>query len=157
MMDWVKPHHESPMRQRHLASSTVFILLKRQDQVCLIKRAATGWLDDHYSLPAGGVEAGETLRAAAQREAREEVGIEIVLEDLALGHILHCRSGTQDWTGHVFVTDRWQGEPFIAEPDKHSDLGWYGLADLPDPMVPYVRHALAEFARGEAYSEYGWD
>ncbi len=144
------------MRQRHLASSTVFILLKRQDRVCLIKRAATGWLDGHYSLPAGGVEAGETLRAAAQREALEEVGVQIAQDDLSLVHVLHCLSGAEAWTGHLFVTENWQGEPFIAEPDKHSDLGWYGLADLPEPLVPYVRHALLEYEQGETYSEFGW-
>ncbi|MBC7264685.1 MAG: NUDIX hydrolase [Chloroflexi bacterium] len=48
----------------------------RDERVLLIQRAEppnTGW----WSIPGGIVELGETLRAAAEREVREECGIEV--------------------------------------------------------------------------------
>ena len=45
--------------------------------VLLSRRYQTGWHDGEYSVPAGHVEAGETVTQAALREAREEVGLEL--------------------------------------------------------------------------------
>lgn len=41
----------------------------------MIRRSTSGWIDGIYSLPANGLEFGETLSGAAARETQEEVGI----------------------------------------------------------------------------------
>jgi len=46
----------------------------RENRVILVKRASPP-LQGEWSLPGGVVELGETLRAAAEREAREETGL----------------------------------------------------------------------------------
>jgi 8-oxo-dGTP diphosphatase len=43
------------------------------DQVLLMLRAGTGYMDGHWATVAGHVEAGESCAAAAVREAREEL------------------------------------------------------------------------------------
>ena len=60
-----------PARPILAASVAVF----RQGRV-MIGRRARAPLAGYYSLPGGGVEAGETLREAALRELFEEVGLE---------------------------------------------------------------------------------
>jgi hypothetical protein len=35
-------------------------------------------------------------------------------------------------------------------------LRWFALDDLPDNLVPFVRFALDEIARGEIYCEFGF-
>jgi hypothetical protein len=42
------------------------------------------------------------------------------------------------------------------EPHKCSELAWHALSALPEPMVPYVRHAIAQVRAGSLYSEFGW-
>ncbi|ADV67749.1 NUDIX hydrolase [Deinococcus maricopensis] len=143
-------------RERYLSPSTVFILLRRDDQALVLQRVRTGWMDGHYSLPAGAVEAGETLRAAAAREAREEVGVRVDPHALRLVHVLHCRTQGGAWTGHFFEATTWEGTPALGEPHKHGHLHWAPLEALPEPFVPYVRDALLGAARGETYSESGW-
>ncbi len=76
-------------RDRYCLSVAVFILLKKGDHLCLFQRYGTGWMDGYVSVPAGGLEYGESLVAAAIREAKEEVGVTIAAEDLILRHSLH--------------------------------------------------------------------
>jgi 8-oxo-dGTP diphosphatase len=122
----------------------------------MLRRMATGWLDGQMSLPAGTLEPGETLRQAAAREVKEEVGVEVLLSDLRYAHTVHSSTGGQDWTGHFFVTDLWSGEPRICEAGKHSDLRWENFDGLPADTVPYVHQALTAISQSEPYSEFGW-
>lgn len=108
------------------------------------------------SLPAGALEMGETLREAAVREAKEEVGVEVLPSDLRHAHTIHSSTDGRDWTGHFFVADAWTGEPGIREPDKHGDLRWEPLDCLPADTVPYVRQALIAIGEADSYSEFGW-
>lgn len=144
-------------RDRYQLSAAVFVLLMRGDEVCMLRRKGTGWMDGSFSIPAGGLEAGETLRAAAIREAREEIGVRIAPDDLHHVHTLHSRTGGAAWSGHFFRATRWEGVPVLCEPDKHDDLRWQPIAALPPATIPYVRQAIQAVAAGTAYSEYGWD
>ena len=123
----------------------------------MLKRKGTGWMDGSYSIPAGGLDAGETIQTAAIREAYEEVGVEISSDDLEHVHTLHSKTGGQTWVGHFFRTTRWEGLPRLRELDKHSDLQWRLLNALPAETIPYVGQALSCVAAGKTYSEFGWD
>ena len=56
------------------------IVIVKDGQVALIKRVRDG--STYYVFPGGGVETGETPEHAAVREAREELGVEVRLDDL---------------------------------------------------------------------------
>lgn len=144
-------------RVRFQLSSAVFIILTRGREICMLRRKTTGWMDGSFSIPAGGLEAGETIRLAAAREAYEEIGITIVPETLQPVHTLHSLTAGNQWLGHFFRAEEWIGTPTLCEPDKHADLEWRTLDNLPETTIPYVRQALLCSARGELYSEYGWE
>lgn len=57
------------------------VLLVGERCVALIKRVRAG--RTYYLFPGGGVDPGESLAEAAIREAREELGIDVQLENLA--------------------------------------------------------------------------
>jgi 8-oxo-dGTP diphosphatase len=146
------------MRQRFVLSVSVFVVVERGREVLLLRRAGTGWKDGWYSLPAGGLDGGEPLAAAAARELREETGLEAAPGDLRLVHLLHCRSGDTggEWLGAFFHAGRWSGEPRITEPQRHDAIGWHDRDALPDPTIEYTRQALAAIGEGRSSSTFGW-
>lgn len=95
---------------------TVGVLIFKDTEVCLVKHGeAASHLTGVYGLPGGRLGSGERLIDAAAREAREETGLTIKIEDfLELPHIFHAdipRKGGEilsvSWT--VFVTNTFTG------------------------------------------------
>src|SRR6187402_652146 len=137
-----------------------FVLIQRENNIAMVLRKNTGWMDGYYGLPAGKVEYGEPYAVGAIREAKEEAGVDIALSDIRFVHVAH-RHGENDeeimdWVDVYFEADKWTGEPYNAEEDKSERLDWLDLNDLPENIVPPQRDALQRIAKGEFYSEYGW-
>lgn len=138
------------MSSRLSLVATSYVLLCRADSVLLQLRQNTGYMDGHWAIGAAGhLEARETVLEAAQREAREELGIEIALQDLEPLCTLH-RTGGQgtDLSERVdffFRVTTWEGTPVIAEANKAVDVGWFGLDSLPCPMVPHELDVLRKY------------
>jgi len=134
---------------------TVHLLFFRADQVLLLRRFNTGYADGQYSVPAGHLDGGETVIAAARREALEETGVHIQAEDLLFSSVMHRIDGDERVDFFIEVRD-WQGEPANTEPDKCDDLRWAGLDHLPQNTIPYVRKAIQNHRLGMKFDEFGW-
>lgn len=137
-------------------AATFVILLNDKSEILLVKRATTGWMDGYYGLPSGKVENGEGFLAAAIREAKEEVGIVIAKQDLEFKVAMwRHEDDDQDieWVDMFFEATAWEQEPYNAEPEVHSEIAWFPLADLPSNTIPAVRQALEAFKQGESYFE----
>jgi 8-oxo-dGTP diphosphatase len=115
-------------------------------------------MNDYYGLPSGKVEHDESFEQAAIREAREEIGIEVMQADLK--HVLTMHrleeNDTNSWVDVFFEVDKWEGEIVNAEPHMHSELAWLDPETLPKNTIPSVRFAIEQIAAGNAYCEYGW-
>lgn len=120
----------------------VHVLCRRAGRILLMRRAGTGFFDGLYSLPGGHVEPGESVRAAACRELREETGLEVAEQDLDWLGVVHRLSDTNR-IDFFLVATRFEGEPRICEPQKCDRLGWHAEDALPADMVGYVHAALA--------------
>ena len=70
------------MDERFTLVVAVHLFLRRGDEVLLARRCNTGYADGQYSVIAGHLDGGEEVVAAAVREAREEVGLDIRLDRL---------------------------------------------------------------------------
>jgi 8-oxo-dGTP pyrophosphatase MutT (NUDIX family) len=132
---------------------TVHLLFFRADQVLLLRRFNTGYADGQYSVPAGHLDGGETVLAAAAREAKEEVGVEIEPGDMTFSTVMH-RIEEVERVDFFVQVHQWRGEPFNAEPDKCDELCWGDVQRLPVNMVPYVRQALANHLAGIPFDEF---
>ncbi|MGB7874584.1 MAG: NUDIX domain-containing protein [Anaerolineales bacterium] len=140
---------------------TVHLLFFRENQVLLLRRFNTGYEDGNYSVPAGHLDGGETVRVAAQREALEEIGVHIEVEDIAFANVMHRQSddtlpGTDERVDFFVHVKKWQGKPFNAEPDKCDELRWCNVNALPENIIPYVRQAIQNFRNEVVFDEFGW-
>ena len=61
---------------------TVGVLIVNNGKVLLVKGDTEEEIDETYGLPAGKVEPGETLEAAAVRELYEETGLTMTVDNL---------------------------------------------------------------------------
>ena len=134
---------------------TVHLLFFRGDQVLLLRRFNTGYADGQYSVPAGHLDGGETVIAAARREGLEETGVRIEAEEVAFSSVVHRKDGDERVDFFVHVRN-WQGEPANTEPEKCDELRWVNINELPDNVIPYVRKAIQNHLLGISFNEFGW-
>lgn len=99
------------------------------DRVVLVRRKhpPPGW-----ALPGGFVDEGETLEAAAVREAREETGLEVTLTDLLYVYSDPRRDPRRHTVSAVFV-GRASGEP--AGADDAAEATAFAWDALPSPLA----------------------
>jgi ADP-ribose pyrophosphatase YjhB (NUDIX family) len=134
---------------------TVHLFFLRGNQVLLIRRYNTGFADGQYSVPAGHLDGGETVIAAASREALEEVGVRIEAQDIEFSSVMHRMDGEERVDFFVNVR-RWEGEPANTEPEKCDDIRWVDVNHLPANTIPYIRRALNSHEVGIRFDEFGW-
>ncbi|KQX04937.1 MULTISPECIES: NUDIX domain-containing protein [unclassified Leifsonia] len=129
-----------------------YVVLRRGDEVLLQRRAGTGYYDGYWAAGAAGhVEQGESVLAAAAREAVEELGVLVEVRDLETLTVMHRTGGTgaaiDERLDVFFSCTRWTGEPALQE-DKASDLRWFALDALPEPVVPHELAVLEALRDG---------
>jgi 8-oxo-dGTP diphosphatase len=133
-----------PARPILAVSAAVF----REGRALIIRRARAPLLG-HFSLPGGGVEAGETLAAALARELMEEVGIEaeIIAFNRHVEAIVHEGDLIRSHFVIVSFVARWKSsEPRLS--DEVDEIEWVDPAGpLPSPTTPELGEVLARAAR----------
>lgn len=146
-------------KERFRVHAAVCLVLLQNDQVLLLKRSGTGWGDGCYSLPGGAIDGDESLTQAMIRESKEEVGIDIKAENLTLAHVTHC--GPNGFNPHetlvfFFKTEKYDGVIENMEPQKHSEVAFFPLNELPDTLLPHGRSALMNMMQKIPYEEVFW-
>ena len=134
---------------------TVHMFFLRDNQILLIRRFQTGYMDGHYSVPAGHLDGNEPVRLAAVREALEEVGVRIDPAAMAFAGVMHRLEGDERVDFFIRVKE-WSGEPVNMESQKCDEIRWTDINDLPDNTIPYIRRAIKNFQSGVMFEEFGW-
>ena len=129
----------------------VHLLLLRDGDLLLGRRANTGYGDGAYEPPSGRLAERETLVEAAVRVAAAQVGIGLDPAQVSLAHVLHDVSGAGRMA--FFLTaDAWSGD--VAPGRSYSDFGWFPLTELPANMIDRARVAVRHYAVGARFSTY---
>ncbi len=131
----------------------VYLVLQQDDQVLLLQRQNTGYMDGYWGLPAGHHDGGQTLKEAMCREAKEEAGIDIMPADLTFLHVMHRDANDGERIDFYFGCTRWAGGVTNTEPHKCAGLAWFPLNNLPANTISVVRQALELIATNINYSE----
>jgi len=140
--------------ERDLFPVVVHVLMCRDGQLFLLRRANSGFMDGYYALPGGHQHAGEGVEAAARRECEEEAGVrEVILSPVC---VMPYRSGSHQGLNFVFEAVQWLGEPRLAEPELFSEAVWAAPERLPQPHAMWIADALRCRADGVWFKEYHW-
>jgi 8-oxo-dGTP diphosphatase len=100
-----------------------------------------------WSIFGGKLDYLETLEECAVRETREEVGLDVSVESLlcVTDHLLPQES--QHWVSPAYLGRVLQGEARNCEPQKTSEIRWFGLAELPRNLTMTAGNAIAAYRR----------
>lgn len=140
-------------RFKQIASS--YLILIEDGKVLLSRRFQTGYMDGHYSLPAGHVEEGETIVDCLLREAYEEIGVKINKSDVLLTHTMH-RKEEDIRLDFFFMVKSYTGEIKNMETDKCDELKWFKLDQLPTNILPYIKQGVEMSLKNILYSDIGF-
>ena len=115
------------------------VVLDGENRVFLVKHSyVSGW-----HLPGGGVETGETLRQALQRELTEEGRIELTGEPAFFGVYLNSHVSRRDHVA-VFVV-RHFNQDRLPEPNREIiSTGFFATDELPPDTTTGTRLRISE-------------
>lgn len=127
-----------PNEGPYLAADTIIEL---PDGIVLIERRNEphGW-----AIPGGFVDYGESIEAAAVREAREETGLDVELVELFYVYSRPDRDPRQHTITPVFI-GRAEGRPVAA--DDAADARVVTEATVPAPLAFDHAEILADYFR----------
>ncbi len=88
--------------RKHGRSHDVTLFIIAADSIVVIKKPM--YPPGAYRAPSGGIAPGEDFEAGALREAHEETGLHVALEEYILRAFVRftCQAEAIDWTTHVF-------------------------------------------------------
>ena len=123
----------------------VAVVIERERRLLFGRRREGARAAGRWSFPAGFVERGERVEDAAVREAREEVGLEVLL-----GRLL----GLYSMSGETVVLAVYHGRAHDGEAIAADDLdavGWFPPNALPELAFPHDERIVADWReqRGE--------
>jgi 8-oxo-dGTP pyrophosphatase MutT (NUDIX family) len=112
-------------------------------------------------VPAGHVDQGEPVLAAASRELEEETGLIVAQNAWSLVALVHRQTRQRSIIDVFLRTEEFSGDLTNREPEKHGALEFRDFSELPSPVVPYVKEVLARIGAEQGGAtpflvQYGW-
>ncbi len=144
------------MKNRFTYIGASYLLLINDNKILLQRRFETGFMDGFYGLPSGHLDGNETVREGCVREIKEEIGIDIKVEDLDIVHVMQRKATNDERIDFFMTTKGYSGEIINREPNKCDDLSWFDLDNLPDNVIDYVKLAIENYRDNVIYSDFGY-
>ncbi|MFA6255238.1 MAG: NUDIX domain-containing protein [Patescibacteria group bacterium] len=119
------------------------IIINDKNEVLLMKRAKDSRVDaGMWCRPGGKVEFDESAPEAVEREVKEETGLIIkVIRTLDFSEKI-SEDKTTHWVSLGFLAKLISGELKNVEPDKHDEIKWFPLNNLPNGLAENTKKSI---------------
>lgn len=140
--------------EKEIFLSSIYLIIKNDKQEILLqRRQGTKLWPNFLALPAGHIDEGENAYEAAVREAKEELGIEISINNIKDTFVVNRRNKSlKPYYDVYFIVDKYKGQIKISEPEKCSELVWANINNLPNDMIDFEIEAIKNNLMGIKFS-----
>ncbi len=108
---------------------------------------------DGWYLPGGGVDRGETMLEAINREVYEEANVELTGEPQFVGIYYNPKISIRDHVG-LYLCRVWKQDSMPQANREIAECGFFAPDDLPKDTTQATRMRLAEVLQGGDRSSY---
>lgn len=141
------------MEKGKFLSAVYMIIRNDRKEILLQRRQGTKLWPGYLALPAGHIDEGENAYDALAREAKEELGIEISIENVIDTFVVNRRNKSLlPYYDVYFEIDNYKGNIRINEPGKCSELVWCDINKLPEDMIDFEIEAIRNNQQGIKFS-----
>ncbi len=106
-----------------------------------------------WSFPGGHLEFGEKIFETAEREVKEETGLDIGEFELisVADEMRYIKSDGKHYL-NIGIKGKYNGgEPRVIEPDKCKEWRWVSLDNLPENLFEGTELVINNFKKGKIY------
>ncbi len=141
-------------KDREKFLSSIYLIIKNKEgEILLQRRQGTKLWPGFLALPAGHLDVGEDAYEAAIREAKEELDIDIKVDNISDVFVVNRKNKSLlPYYDVYFELNGYNGEIKINEPNKCSELVWFSINSLPEDMIEFEKIALNNYLNGIKFS-----
>ena len=141
------------MEREKFLSAVYLIIRNENNEILLQRRQGTKLWCGYLALPAGHIDKGENAYEVVIREAREELDIEIKVDDICDTFIVNRRNKSLlPYYDIYFEINNYKGTIKINETEKCSELVWCDINKLPCDMIDFEKQAIMNNFNGIKFS-----
>ena len=141
------------MSKETFLASIYLIIKNKEGKILLQRRQGTKLWPNFLALPAGHIDKSENAYEAAIREAKEELNIEIKIENIIDTFVVNRKNKSLNpYFDIYFEIDNYDGKIIINEKDKCSELVWADINNLPADMIDFEKKAINNNLKGIKFS-----
>ena len=141
-------------KDREKFLSSIYLIIKNDEgKILLQRREGTKLWLGYLALPAGHIDVGENAYDALIREAKEELDIDISIDNIIDTFVVNRRNKSLlPYYDIYFEIGKYNGTIKINEPNKCSELVWADLDKLPNDMIDFEKVAIYNNLNGIKFS-----
>mgnify|MGYP004567343621 FL=1 len=141
-------------KDREKFLSSIYLIIKNKEgKILLQRRQGTKLWPGFLALPAGHLDVGEDAYEAAIREAKEELDIDIKVDNINDVFVVNRKNKSLlPYYDVYFELNGYNGEIKINEPNKCFELVWFSINSLPEDMIEFEKIALNNYLNGIKFS-----
>lgn len=127
-------------------------IIKRDDEILLVQEGKDH-VEGQWNLPAGTLERGESPENCAEREAREETGLNVFPEEFVGTYIGRSDVYEDDVIVFVYHASIVGGDPEAPDDDTVQEVEFVPVEKVAsrDLRADYITEAVDDFENGRTY------